>query len=487
MADYIENLTILHISDLHRAPDKRLNNMVLLDSLEREKEQYKKEGIPKPNLVVVSGDIVMGVKGNSEEDLIELEKQYDEAYEFMNDIANIFLDGNKSNVVIVPGNHDVSWFHSKTSMIKIDTSSCEMKKIIKNRFFDDDPYTRWCWDSFEFYDIKDRTKYSERFQSFRNFYKRFYDGNREYFLDENEQYDIFDYPEHNVTIVGFNSCYLNDHLNLVGKINPYCVSSVARKLRDSKYKGRVLIAVWHHNTKGLPRRMDYMDSSILKKFICDEYSFALHGHQHKPEIFYEQTSVDSENKLLLFSAGTLCASSKEIPPGLTRQYSIIDFNFDDKKVNIYSRAAMNILDGVSLIWQPDGYCEKTEIELSDKDKEKIKSLSYRYINEALEKIAVKDFENAKLILEKQEFEDYSVRKLLLDCYIGLRMDHSIVEKYFPPVNIQEALALIYSLKELKLIDKLKELLKLDILKESNDYTTKSEYENTVKWVKYYDR
>lgn len=160
MADYIENLTILHISDLHRAPDKRLNNMVLIDSLEREKEQYKKEGIPKPNLVVVSGDIVMGVKGNSEEDLIELEKQYDEAYEFMNDIANIFLDGNKSNVVIVPGNHDVSWFHSKTSMVKIDTSSYDMKKIIKNKFFDDDPYTRWCWNSFEFYDIKDRTKFN---------------------------------------------------------------------------------------------------------------------------------------------------------------------------------------------------------------------------------------------------------------------------------------------------------------------------------------
>ena len=59
------NLSVLHISDLHRDPANPIRNQVLLDSLERDRDRYAaKEDtcINPPNLIIVSGDIVQGVK-----------------------------------------------------------------------------------------------------------------------------------------------------------------------------------------------------------------------------------------------------------------------------------------------------------------------------------------------------------------------------------------------------------------------------------------
>lgn len=483
MIKYIENLTILHISDIHRTPDGEINNNVLIDSFEREIEQYRKEGIPKPNLIVVSGDIVMGVKGDKESDLLKLEEQYVEAYDFLNEMSNIFLNGDKSKLILVPGNHDISWFHSKQSMEKIDTTLLSDKIINKNDFFKHNSDTRWCWNTFEFYKVKDKEMYNNRLLSFSNFYKKFYDGDKEYSLNEGEQFEIIDFPENNVTIVGFNSCYLNDHCRVTGTINPSCLASAARKLRDVKYKERILISVWHHNTKGLPNKIDYMDSSILHKLIADEYSFVLHGHQHKTEILYEQTKINSERKLFVFSAGSLCAGSKDIPPGGSRQYNLVSLNLLDNKIDIYSRTAINIAEGDIVIWQPSG---KNTLDLNIEDRNKINKLEDKYINEAIEKISYEDYVSAKELLEKLDFESYKVRKILLICYINLKSHKEIAEKYSSPLNSEEIFALINALKETKKYGKLRILLDLDIIKNSSDKSIKEYCENILKWVNYHD-
>lgn len=193
MNSYIDNLSILHISDLHRNPDKRINNSVLIDSLEGEKAQYEKEGIPSPNVIVITGDIVMGINGNSESDLIELASQYDEAYEFLIELSNIFLNGNRSRVIIVPGNHDVNRFHSKNSMQKIDTTDPKVKSEVKRKYFNGDTSIRWCWDTFEFYKIENNEVYSNRFELFSRFYNKFYSSDKAYSLLDDQQYEIFDF------------------------------------------------------------------------------------------------------------------------------------------------------------------------------------------------------------------------------------------------------------------------------------------------------
>ena len=52
--------TILHISDLHRTPHPRLDNDELLSSISSDASRWHGDGIPPPDLIVVSGDVVQG-------------------------------------------------------------------------------------------------------------------------------------------------------------------------------------------------------------------------------------------------------------------------------------------------------------------------------------------------------------------------------------------------------------------------------------------
>jgi 3',5'-cyclic AMP phosphodiesterase CpdA len=89
-------LSVLHISDLHRDPANPIGNQVLLDSLERDRDRYTSKEDPRiepPNFIIVSGDIVRGVKHGTPDAESALRHQYDEALHFLNDLTGRFVDG----------------------------------------------------------------------------------------------------------------------------------------------------------------------------------------------------------------------------------------------------------------------------------------------------------------------------------------------------------------------------------------------------------
>ena len=104
-------VSILHISDLHRDTGSALTTKSLLESLRLDQSRYQSVGIPPPDLVVVSGDIVYGVTSNSDESDTVLKAQYAEAADFLIKLAELFFEGNRERVIIAPGNHDVSHPH----------------------------------------------------------------------------------------------------------------------------------------------------------------------------------------------------------------------------------------------------------------------------------------------------------------------------------------------------------------------------------------
>src|SRR5205823_5160066 len=107
-------VSILHISDLHRDPDNPIRNDVLLDSLENDRRHYCAEETPsvrRPDLIIVSGDIIHGIKSDAPEPDKKLREQYHEALDFLNVLTDRFVAGDRGRVVIVPGNHDVSAYH----------------------------------------------------------------------------------------------------------------------------------------------------------------------------------------------------------------------------------------------------------------------------------------------------------------------------------------------------------------------------------------
>ena len=103
--------SILHISDLHRSPQDPISNEELLSALVSDRDRYIREepAILAPEAIVVSGDIVHGVRLGAEGHQGELASQYAVAEEFLAELGERFLDGDRSRVIIVPGNHDVDW------------------------------------------------------------------------------------------------------------------------------------------------------------------------------------------------------------------------------------------------------------------------------------------------------------------------------------------------------------------------------------------
>lgn len=138
-------LSVLHISDLHRDPANPIGNQVLLDSLERDRDRYATKEDPRitpPNLIVVSGDIVQGVKHGTPDAEATLHQQYDEAFAFLSILADRFVDGDKRRLVIVPGNHDVSDHHFRESLTPIDIAA-DTKKVLVAELFKPDSPLRW--------------------------------------------------------------------------------------------------------------------------------------------------------------------------------------------------------------------------------------------------------------------------------------------------------------------------------------------------------
>lgn len=60
----------------------------------------------KSEFIVVCGDLAEGANGEDAEEKIV--KQYQEVESFLDKLVRHFLNGDKSRIIIVPGNHDLS-------------------------------------------------------------------------------------------------------------------------------------------------------------------------------------------------------------------------------------------------------------------------------------------------------------------------------------------------------------------------------------------
>ncbi|MFQ5485716.1 MAG: metallophosphoesterase family protein, partial [Desulfobacterales bacterium] len=287
-----QKISIAHISDLHRSLDNPVTNNALWASLINDMDSYIEAGIKKPDILVVSGDIVQGAKNDD-----DFKAQYGEAVEFLAHLAENFFDGDRSRIILVPGNHDVNWSISKDSMEQVSEDRfLDENGLIKREFQE---YARpsgrngyrWSWPERSFYRIKDLPAYNKRFLHFSEMYGEFYKGQRSYSHEPDEQFDIFDYPEFGLTFVGLNSCFCNDHLNRSGAISPDGLANVGLQLRGYKKDGRFIFSVWHHNTRGGPHENNYMEPSFLKSLISYGVKIGFHGHQHKQEILPRQKNL----------------------------------------------------------------------------------------------------------------------------------------------------------------------------------------------------
>jgi 3',5'-cyclic AMP phosphodiesterase CpdA len=135
--------SILHISDLHRSREEPVDNNSLLAALLADRDRYAGETprVPPPEAIIVSGDLIQGAQIGVQNWQQSMKDQYAVADGFLTALCKRFLDGDKSRMVVVPGNHDVCWNTSHVAMERVPAA--EYPKDLYGALIEPDSSYRW--------------------------------------------------------------------------------------------------------------------------------------------------------------------------------------------------------------------------------------------------------------------------------------------------------------------------------------------------------
>jgi predicted phosphodiesterase len=351
--------SILHITDLHRAKNDPISNSELLSALISDRECYEREIPPirMPDAIVVSGDVIQGVPLNHANYESDLAAQYRVAHDFLVSLADRFLKGDRTKIIIVPGNHDIDWNVAFSSMVAVEPDSGP-SNIPAALFEPGSPY-RWDWKNQCLYKVQDNTLYDQRLAAFWEFFENFYSGHEGMLrVAPWSDANLYSLDEGRIGIAAFNSCVGNDCFAFHGEISRQAVAQAHLDLKDLG-PWRLRIAVWHHDIEGPPHRTDYMDIEVVRGMIGRGFRLGLYGHQHKVQITPQHARLLDEETMVLASAGSLCAGRRELPMGALRGYSIIEIRDDYsgarvhiremRIANLFSRAILRDFEGRSYV------------------------------------------------------------------------------------------------------------------------------------------
>ena len=261
-------LSILHISDLHRSREDPISNEELLSALLHDRDRYLRETPPiaPPRAIVVSGDLIEGVPVGTEDFESRIEEQYAIAEDLLVNLVARFLDGDRSRLIMVPGNHDVDWNTAFSALEPVEPD--EFPGNLGEELHAHDSLLRWHWDTQTLYRIVRRDVYARRLDPFWRLCERFYSG-----LDVPRRADgssdvrLYDLFEGAIGVAAFNSCDGNDCFAYHGRITPGSIAGSDLGWRDDGAVHDLRVAVWHHSIEGSPYSTDYMDVDIVRGMI----------------------------------------------------------------------------------------------------------------------------------------------------------------------------------------------------------------------------
>jgi 3',5'-cyclic AMP phosphodiesterase CpdA len=363
--------SILHLSDLHRDLTDEIPSAWLIDSIERDLHAVSHENPapPHPSLCVVSGDLVYGVSPTVVDADRELERQTVQALEFLTGLADRLFAGDRNKVVILPGNHDVSYKKVREScaIVPMPTDMRDRAGLVRE-YFTANSSLRWSWSELAFYRIVDVNEYASRLSSFAGLYSEFYQGHRQYSLLPESQFEFFDFPDQKLSLLALNSCYGNDPFQRAGRMHPGALTEATRQLRSASRSGWLLASAWHHNLTGGPAQDDYLDPSFLQLLIDSGVSLGLHGHQHRTEWFDERYRLGpNARKMVITSAATLCAGPTNLSPGSPRGYNLVEIDNEHWTARLHQRQMVNLQFNMP-VWGPGHFVDTNqsfvEFELS---------------------------------------------------------------------------------------------------------------------------
>jgi len=406
--------------------------------------------ISSPDAIVVTGDIIQGVHLGCEGFTEELKRQYDTAYDFLAELTDRLLGGDRSRVVLIPGNHDVDWNTAHAAMVRIEGP--EMPSDLQKIGLHGASLFRWCWRTRDLFRIRHRTQYEARFAPFWNFLERFYqDAELAFPLKSDSYFNFFELCRGRIVVTAFNSCFGNDCYSFHGAIPSQAIARSHLELRDTGRKYSLTIAVWHHNISGPPGRSDYMDVDVVHRLIAQGYRIGLYGHQHKAEATPHYIRLPEQETMAIVSAGSLCADASELPTGVNRQYNIIEIGDDLQQMRVHVREmAVSTLFGpskllalggksfVDMRWAPPTDSMGTPVDAS-------RSRMRLVIMEAERAFQNHDFTEVERLLgnHRDDLEPHG-RRILIEAAQWDKRWTDVIRHASPPSNLNELTILVHA-------------------------------------------
>lgn len=439
-----------------------------MESLIRDVERYRNQVPPilTPSLCIVSGDLIYGVSARHPDPDAELERQYDQAVEFLVSLADALFDGNRDRIVLIPGNHDVSYPVVIASATRIDIpASLLERKALTDELWASNSRLRWSWAELCFYRIHNAALYERRLAGFAKAYSEFYEGKRSFSMTPDEQFCIFDYPELALSIAALNSCHRNDPLQRSGSFHPAALSSACSKLRQGRRTGWLLAATWHHSVGGSPVQNDFLDHECMQYLIDSGVSLGFHGHQHSHDCVDEWYRLGpDQRKMTIVSASTLCAEQRNLKAGIPRGYNVVEVDTEKWTGRVHSRRMVNNTFNLP-IWGTGQFnvtaTSFVDIELSrplgKRPPDLDKALSLERVDHLLSK---RQWREALATLKVIKQEPLA-RPFLLTTLNELGDDSETVDALWPPSTNQEIVMVGAAILALRDPNRANAFLKLD--------------------------
>ena len=451
--------SILHISDLHRSPEEPADNNSLLAALLADRDRYAGETprIPPPSAIVVSGDLIQGARIDAPNWQQSIKDQYAVAENFLTALCARFLDGDKSRMVLVPGNHDVCWNTSRRAMEQVPDT--EYPNNLYGALIKPDSVYRWSWSEQSLFRIADMAAYEQRMGYYWDFVECFYrDVTLPVPIDRARGFQFFEFCGRRIVVSAFDSIAGNDCFGYSGTVPRGAVGRCAMALRDFGHSYDLKIAVWHHSIQGPPTRSDYMDVSQVHEMIGHGFQLGLHGHQHIAGTQTQFVHLDQSRSMAAVSAGSLCAGAGEMPRGVNRQYNIIVIENDFIHARIHVREMVEgeqftrkrtggFSEGfVEICWQPP-----TDIMGRVVDAQAINARRATVDAEA----ALRDGRPHDAVQALNDVDVSSAsytRTLLIDALVLQRDWHRLTDVLQNPSTVEEIVILVSALVEINNFD-----------------------------------
>ena len=290
-------ITLLHLSDLHFGRHHRFGNLAIgdadadLDTLFRRLDDdlqiLKRREHLRPQLIVVSGDLAEWGRPS----------EFEHAFAFLAKLADR-LELPRRNIVVVPGNHDISRDYCESYF-----SECvaEEREPVK-------PYPR-------------------KWEPFRVQFEAFYKDAPGIAFNARQPWSFWEFDDLKLVVAGLNSTMSESHLDEdhYGSIGDDQARWFADRLQPFVKRRWLRLGVVHHNiVRGAVADDENLrDANNIQQWLGPSLNLLLHGHTHDAKMAWIHQSLP------VLSTGSAALKDEARPDQVPNQYQLVRI-FDDQ-------------------------------------------------------------------------------------------------------------------------------------------------------------